>query len=388
MIEYLLLFALGFFVAVLAGLLVAPTIHRRIVKLTEERMRATVPLAAAEVRAQKDQARAAYAAENSRIAIELKEEREKLMGARAKTETLTRDIAELAGTNQQLSSSIAELNTQAADLRAEIRQKTMQLDDLSTAHAKAERDIESRDLQIASMTDNLNRLMSDLEGLRIDIATRETESESLKSQIATVRDERNTLRDNAKSSAAKMRDLQLELQKEGNRGKSLEGKLTTAATKLTDRENALERRSAEIKRLKERLKSKPASAASAPRHTANKSTASSVKSGASNGKSYPVSTEIPKVSEPEKKSPEIASRIDELRAHQIALVDSLNNSKSPSRDDALRREIAQVAAMMVELTAQREGDTSPIHKLVSTSQGQDGSLSARIQELMADDRRT
>ena len=44
MIEYALLFALGFLAATLTGLLVAPAIQKRIVKFTEARMRATMPL--------------------------------------------------------------------------------------------------------------------------------------------------------------------------------------------------------------------------------------------------------------------------------------------------------------------------------------------------------
>ena len=43
MIEYALLFGLGFLTAILAGLLLAPAIHRRIVKFTEDRILATMP---------------------------------------------------------------------------------------------------------------------------------------------------------------------------------------------------------------------------------------------------------------------------------------------------------------------------------------------------------
>ncbi|MCY0148189.1 hypothetical protein OEG84_10810 [Hoeflea sp. G2-23] len=66
MIEFVLLFALGFLAAALVALIIAPIIQRRVVTLTERRMRASVPLSAAEIRAEKDMARAAYAAENAR----------------------------------------------------------------------------------------------------------------------------------------------------------------------------------------------------------------------------------------------------------------------------------------------------------------------------------
>ena len=54
MIEYALLFALGFLAATLAGLLIAPAVQKRVVKFTEKRMLATMPLSPQEVRAQKD----------------------------------------------------------------------------------------------------------------------------------------------------------------------------------------------------------------------------------------------------------------------------------------------------------------------------------------------
>ena len=68
MIEYALLFALGFLAAVLVGMVFAPIVQRRIVRFAEDRLKATMPLSPQEVRAQKDAARAVYAAENARIA--------------------------------------------------------------------------------------------------------------------------------------------------------------------------------------------------------------------------------------------------------------------------------------------------------------------------------
>ena len=67
MIEYALLFGLGFLTAAFLVFLVSPAVHRRIVWYTENRMRATMPLSPQEVRAQKDMVRALYAAENAKI---------------------------------------------------------------------------------------------------------------------------------------------------------------------------------------------------------------------------------------------------------------------------------------------------------------------------------
>ncbi|MEQ8736954.1 MAG: hypothetical protein RID59_00130, partial [Hoeflea sp.] len=95
MIEFALLFALGFLAAALVALIVAPIIQRRIVTLTERRIRASVPLSAAEIRAEKDMARAAYAADNARLSIDLKQNREALAQSTAQGTRLSNELVSL-----------------------------------------------------------------------------------------------------------------------------------------------------------------------------------------------------------------------------------------------------------------------------------------------------
>ena len=75
-IEYALLFGLGFLAAAMIVMLIAPAIHRRVVLYTENRLKATMPLSPQEIRAQKDMVRALYAAENAKTTQELLRERE------------------------------------------------------------------------------------------------------------------------------------------------------------------------------------------------------------------------------------------------------------------------------------------------------------------------
>jgi hypothetical protein len=71
--------------------------------------------------------------------------------------------------------------------------------------------------------------------------------------------------------------------------------------------------------------------------------------------------------EPESKFSE-GEKIDRLRARQAALTERLMKSGNGKNDAALRREIATVAAMMVDLTAGREGRDSPILKILAGSE--------------------
>jgi hypothetical protein len=75
MVEFVLLFALGFLTAILLGLFAAPAIHGRIVRFTERRLLATVPMSAAELRAARDMERAAHAVEAARGVMDLRKER-------------------------------------------------------------------------------------------------------------------------------------------------------------------------------------------------------------------------------------------------------------------------------------------------------------------------
>ena len=115
MIEYALLFALGFLAATLTGLLVAPAIQKRIVKFTEARMKATMPLSPQEVRAQKDMARAAFAAENARLSQSVRREREKRTLEMVRNERLLAQAAAIGTENAELHAQIADMNIEAGD---------------------------------------------------------------------------------------------------------------------------------------------------------------------------------------------------------------------------------------------------------------------------------
>ena len=113
MIQFALLFALGFLTAIIIVLLVAPAIHRRIVRFAEDRLKATMPLSPQEVRAQKDAARAAYAAENARTQQALKRERDKGVSLMLANEKSLQEARRLSGENADLHAQLADMNVEA-----------------------------------------------------------------------------------------------------------------------------------------------------------------------------------------------------------------------------------------------------------------------------------
>ncbi|SOE16269.1 hypothetical protein SAMN05877838_1130 [Hoeflea halophila] len=447
MIEFVLLFALGFLAAVLVALIVAPIIQRRVMRLTERRIRASVPLSAAEIRAEKDLAKASFAAENARLSVDLKNNREKLTESVARGTRLSNELVALRAEKINSEKLLEEREAEVRDLHSQVNDRDAKITTLTGNFSDAARLAEARKHEIAVRDDQINRLGTEIEELRIDLVTLDTEAENFKSQIRELRTERTALRDTLKDTETTNRDLENRLKSAEERLAQTEEKLSKSIIALTDRENALDRRMAEVDRFKKKnreLSDQLRAAKAAAREAANlarkaavhgRDTASqqNVAEPASEDDPMEVpseaqadlpggSSEAPAETAAEaddskpavKARPEQAAskagkqearaapetleeledlsedeKIDRLRARQAALIERLLKADKSSNDAALRREIAVVAAMMVELTASRDGSSSPVFRILKGREAlaQPGStepsLAARARDMLA-----
>lgn len=107
-IQSAMLVALGFFAAGLIGFLLAPIYGRRTARIATDRLRATMPLSSAEITADKDRLRAAYALTIHKL--EQKVEKAANSAARQRVELNRRDaaISELEGEIERLESRLDE----------------------------------------------------------------------------------------------------------------------------------------------------------------------------------------------------------------------------------------------------------------------------------------
>ena len=376
MIEYALLFALGFLAATLAGLLVAPAIQKRIVKFTEERLKATMPLSPQEVRAQKDMARAAYAAENAKLAQNVRREREKHTLEMVRNEKLLAEAATIGTENAELHAQIADMNIEAGDMRSALRREEMKGEQLRTALVTADRDIRAGLSNIEKLNGTINHLHADIDNMKIDLATRDTSIENLKSRIGNLKDERDKVREDLKNSAEKAKSLELRLSREEGRVRQLETKLTRELAGSADKENAIERRIAEINRLRDKVKTLTAE---------NKE---AVKAVRSTGLARTIAASRISPRRPEKAEPappvDIAALEEDVRNQGTALTERLLAAKTGTNDAALREEMADLASKMIVLTSAREGASSPVHDLIATIDpaldGDERSLAQRVRE--------
>ncbi|WP_455270285.1 hypothetical protein [Rhizobium herbae] len=401
MIEFALLFALGFLTAAILGLLAAPVVHKRIIRFAEERLKATMPLSPQEVRAQKDAARASYAAENARTSQTLKRERDKNVALLLQNGATLKETQRLAGENADLHAQLADMNVEAADLRSATRQLEQNIERLKATLADVERDNVKKNIDIKTLSRQVDHASADLDSLRIDVAAHDAEAENLKSRISGLRDERESLRNELKAESTKARELEVRLARDETRLKQFEAKLAREIASSADKDSFLERRGAEIERLKTKVKDSGAElrdASKALRAAGLTMPVRREKKPAAldltvTGASLPGAqdnTDAQNTISPVA-AIDLTVPAEYARNRAATLSEQLITSTSSAHDDALREEIADIAATMVALTAAKEGRESPIPALLSAAitqpDGADKSLAARARDMLLPEHR-
>lgn len=373
MIEFALLFGLGFLSALLIAMLVAPAIHRRIVVFTENRIRATVPISPQEVRAQRDMARAVYAAENARTKQELIQEKDKVVSLILQGDNLKDEIRRLSADNIDLKAIAENLDVAASDLKSQLRQEESHIAELTAALEASEEQSIAKDMDIDELKQQIELLVSKRDNTRIDLSTRETEVENLKFRVSALREERDNLRKDVRIQTARAKEAETRLANAEYRSTKLEDKLTKEVSLRTDKETALERRNEEIARLREKMTPQ---AGPTPTPSAKQDAGTAAKPA-------------PKTSSAKIDSDtDVEARITQLsgdaRNRATALSERISNGKTTANDEVLREEMATIAANMVAMTSLSEGKTSPINAMIAGKPVNDKrkSLATRARSLL------
>ncbi|QXC50137.1 hypothetical protein KHC17_20085 [Agrobacterium salinitolerans] len=403
MIEYAILFGLGFLTATLLALLIAPAIHRRIVAYTENRIRATMPISPQEVRAQKDMARALYAAENAKIRQELDTEREKNTSLRLANEAASSDAYRLGEQNRGFSLKIEELTLEIGELRAALDAAEEHAGALQANLAQQEQAANERAGQMSDLTARLTHLTRELDDSKILAATRDLEAEQAKQSATRFRKEGETATRELQDVAARNKEAMTAVARESRKVTRLEEQVATVMAKNADLDTMLTLRNQEVARLKEQLAatggrsndmiirlpnpavsddktvnpSQPTAPAPAAALEPAPAAEEAIPAAAAEEPAPPVSTE-PAASQG------LEQEIEDIRNQGAALTERLLNVRGAGNDEPIRREIARIAAEMIALTAAQEGDASPIPGLLAKASGSSGreSLATRAKVVM------
>jgi DNA repair exonuclease SbcCD ATPase subunit len=360
-IEYILLFSLGFLTAVLVTVLVAPAVRRRIVYFTENRIRATVPLSAQELRAQTDMVRASYAAENAKLGVAVQREREKGLAHELTADRLRSELKARVSEATELAEQITQLRTELDAKRAELGERDGELE-------RARAEIQVRDQLLAEAERRAAELGVEAEHLggfidygKIDLAVRETEIENLKSTVSLLKSERDQLREELKSAEQRARDAEFKLDENHGRVSNLKQRLDEEVARNAEMDESLDRRMREMEKLKEKLAGiarppVPEAVVPEPEPAPEPVVEEPAEAAAT--------AEATADAEPEHAEDSIlvdqAKFADSIRTDAREVADQMAAAADPARDNGLREEIASIAARMVALTATREGEDSPL----------------------------
>nr|WP_234899129.1 hypothetical protein [Agrobacterium pusense] len=391
--------------------MIAPAIHRRIVAYTENRIRATMPISPQEVRAQKDMARALYAAENAKVRQELETEREKNTSLRLANEAASSDAYRLGEQNRSFSLKIEELTLEIGELRAALDASEERAGIIQANLLQQEQAANERASQMSDLTARLTNLTRELDDSKILAATRDLEAEQAKQSATRFRKEGETVTRELQDIASRNREAMEAVARESRKVTRLEEQLASTIAKNADLDTMLTLRNQEVARLKEQLAAtggrsndmiirlpnpavpaeKPVERqqAAAPTPAATLETAPAIETDAQQTAApedaAPASPPEEPGAQPGASAPEgLEQEIEDIRNQGTALTERLLNVRGTGNDEPIRREIARIAAEMIALTAAQEGEASPIPGLLAKASGSSGreSLAKRAKVVM------
>lgn len=148
MIETIMYVALGFLLANLLALLLAPPLWRRAVRLTTRKLEATMPMSLADIQADKDQLRAEFAIKYRQQEIALDDAKDKAARVLVERNLAQTRIDELTAELKAQAATLAERDSQITVLEQTVKRK---IPDLEAQLGRAREIIMSRDQEIQKL---------------------------------------------------------------------------------------------------------------------------------------------------------------------------------------------------------------------------------------------
>jgi predicted nucleic acid-binding Zn-ribbon protein len=173
MIDIGMYVALGFLLASLLALMVAPAFWKRAVRLTRRRVEMTMPMSAADIQADKDQLRAEFAIELRRVEVALEKAKDK--AARELVEANKRRV------------EISEINTELEGIKGRLNEK-------ENANRVLEQTIRRRLPELEGRLKAVKEAMAELEAANAELRnTAGAQAEALKLARSTLSSQRGDI---------------------------------------------------------------------------------------------------------------------------------------------------------------------------------------------------
>jgi len=331
LLESGLFFVLGFLVATLLALLLAPPIWRRAVILTRERIERSVPLTLNEIQADKDQLRAEHAMAARRLEISLEKQRTEASEQFVELNNRRDEVLDLKKTLTERDTRIDALETLEAELRNTIGDLEARLNHTSGTLASTKAQLEDRIEALIEMDTRHREMQEDVDSQKIELVSRETKLDNMQNEALKTRKQLKETRSDLDRVKSELRVVNGNLEQEKKRYEKLLQKNTEQQGRYVDLEGRLERRNNDLARLRDEM--------------------------AGDNSSAPSASLLRLQSTNEELKAEISRLTTELNALQ-------EKAASQIKGDAnaiVREKISELAAKVTALTARQEGHNSPIN---------------------------
>lgn len=376
-LEVVLYFVLGFFVAGLLALMISPIIWNRAVELTRQKIESSVPLSINEIQADKDQLRAEFAMSTRRLEMSIDELREKASTQLIEINKKRDQSAKYDADMKERLNSINELEAKASDLRAKLASREAQLEDVITKQQKLEEKFASTSEELSSMRQELSGSQQELAGKNIELVSKNSKIESLTNTLTNTDVGNDEGLEKYRQIGLKLANTEEQLEAQKERVKQAEEKAQEAIEKLEARERDLNTSrqsngedSSSIMDLNEQLVNEKAKIVELEAKLAKQTiqTKALLEDASNENVQAAMATINADMEEKIKNVKDLEKERDELKDQLNLLSANANTNWSDERQDnaVLRERINDMAAQIAAMTAQVEGKSSPIHKIVKS----------------------
>lgn len=383
-LEVILYFVLGFCVAVLLALMVSPVIWNRAVELTRQKIESSVPLSINEIQADKDQLRAEFAMSTRRLEMSIDELREKASTQLIEINRKRDQSAKYDEDMKERLATINDLEAKASDLRATLASRETQLAELKAKQQKLELQFAETSEELSQTRHNLTSSKADLAGKRVELVAKTSKIESLTSTLTNTDIGNDDGLEQYRKIGLKLASAEEQLEAEKELTKIAQEKATKAEeaaqeaiAKLEARERDLNssrqsngQDTSNIMDLNEQLISEKSKIIELEAKLAKQTiqTEALLNDASNENVQAAMKTINADMEEKIRNVKALEKERDELKDKLNLLSANANSNWSDERQDnaVLRERINDMAAQIAAMTAQVEGKSSPIHKILKS----------------------
>ena len=372
MIESGLFFLAGFLSAIVLALIVAPAIWRRAVFLTRKRIESAVPLTVSELQADKDRLRAEHAIAQRKLDMALKKQRDATSEQAGQASALQRSLQDIRSTLDARETELEAERRETGHLRLRVHELESEIAEIKLEFGTAQATLVARTAEHEGASRLRGAAEAQLKKARADLEKRTGAMARLEAQLGQARQAQRAHEETARARSADAVQTAGLLKSETERADRL-------AARLAELENVKGSMAVEVrnrhKQITKLRKSRAGEEAEFDEleQRARDAEAQRAEMEHELGEMTVLVNRITKLLDG--KSPELAIEGMQARIAQLSIdADAEHNraeaaearlARLAEEDDALRKEMATLAAQVIEMAAALEGDASPIPTILA-----------------------